>query len=308
MGPACFQLGSAGRGDGAVGGHGTYRLRRKTAVVRWPRSAASPTTRELTTLTALPARDVGTWRKRPRHDTCDGGGGVTRVRGLQRRCPGRRVARCPRWRGVPHVPRLRSRGRRSGVHGDHFPSGAGGATVFAPWSGRLVARTGPRLPLLLAGGFITAGGLCTVGLTSHTSVLLLLAAYALIGTGFGFANAPITNTAANGLPPAPAGVAGAITSTARQLGAALGIALAGGLVSGIGPTGLAHASTRVESWSPAVAQCSSSSPTCHGPGRSPWCPCPHERDKAHAPPQRTAVASSVGDDSWRTDRDRTTGS
>ncbi len=42
---------------------------------------------------------------------------------------------------------------------------AGGATVFAPWSGRLVARTGPRLPLLLAGGFITAGGLCMVGLT-----------------------------------------------------------------------------------------------------------------------------------------------
>ncbi|MFF6776562.1 MFS transporter [Streptomyces sp. NPDC012637] len=117
-----------------------------------------------------------------------------------------------------------------------------GATVCAPWSGRMTGRTGPRLPLLLAGGFLTAGGLCLVRLTPHTSVLLLLAAYSLIGIGFGFANAPITNTAVNGLPAARAGVAGAITSTARQLGAALGIALAGGLITGADPTGLAQAS------------------------------------------------------------------
>ncbi|MEV6833838.1 MFS transporter [Streptomyces sp. NPDC051133] len=117
-----------------------------------------------------------------------------------------------------------------------------GATVCAPWSGRLVGRSGPRLPLLLAGGFIAAGGLCMVRLTPHTGLRLLLTAYALIGIGFGFANAPITNTAVSGLPSARAGVAGAITSTARQLGSALGIALAGGLVTAAGPTGLAHAS------------------------------------------------------------------
>ncbi|WP_406330258.1 MFS transporter [Streptomyces sp. NBC_00203] len=117
-----------------------------------------------------------------------------------------------------------------------------GATVCAPLSGRLVGRTGPRLPLLLAGGFITVGGLCLVALDQHTSVLLLLLAYLLIGIGFGFANAPITNTAVSGLPPARAGVAGAITSTARQFGSALGIAIAGGLVAGTTPTGLAHAS------------------------------------------------------------------
>ncbi|MFJ8692295.1 MFS transporter [Streptomyces roseolilacinus] len=116
-----------------------------------------------------------------------------------------------------------------------------GATVCAPWSGRLVGRTGPRLPLLLAGGFLTAGGLCLVRLDQDTSVLLLLPAYLLIGIGFGFANAPITNTAVSGLPPARAGVAGAITSTARQCGSALGIALAGGLVAGSGPAALAHA-------------------------------------------------------------------
>ncbi|MGW1893935.1 MFS transporter [Streptomyces sp. NPDC002004] len=117
-----------------------------------------------------------------------------------------------------------------------------GATVCAPLSGLLVGRVGPRLPLVLAGGFIAVGGLCLVRLDPHTSLLLLLSAYLFIGIGFGFANAPITNAAVSGLPPARAGVAGAITSTARQFGSAVGIAIAGGLVAGTGPTGLAHAS------------------------------------------------------------------
>lgn len=37
-------------------------------------------------------------------------------------------------------------------------------------------------------------------------------------------------------------MAGAITSTARQFGSALGIAVAGGLMADTGPAGLAHAS------------------------------------------------------------------
>ncbi|MEU8033175.1 MFS transporter [Streptomyces sp. NPDC049099] len=117
-----------------------------------------------------------------------------------------------------------------------------GAALCAPWSGHLVGRIGPRLPLSLAGGFITAGGLCLVGLDRHTGLSLLLMAYLLIGIGFGFANAPITNTAVSGLPPARAAVAGAITSTARQIGSALGIALAGGLVAHSTPSDLAQAS------------------------------------------------------------------
>ncbi|MEU0502153.1 MFS transporter [Nocardia sp. NPDC005998] len=116
------------------------------------------------------------------------------------------------------------------------------ATVCAPLSGVLVGRVGPRLPLLLAGGFITVGGLCLVRLDDHTSLALLLLAYFLIGVGFGFANAPITNTAVSGLPADRAGVAGGITSSARQFGAALGIAIAGGIVTGAADSALAHAS------------------------------------------------------------------
>ncbi|TVL91749.1 MFS transporter [Streptomyces sp. SAJ15] len=117
-----------------------------------------------------------------------------------------------------------------------------GATLCAPWSGNLVGRLGPRRPLLLAGGFTAAGGLCLVNLAQHTSVLLLLLAYLLIGIGFGFANAPLTNTAVSGLPKSRAGVAGAITSTARQIGSAVGIALAGGLITGVDPADIARAS------------------------------------------------------------------
>lgn len=117
-----------------------------------------------------------------------------------------------------------------------------GATVCAPLSGRLTGRYGARRPLLLAGTFLTVGGLSLVGLRPDPDPRQLVPAYLLIGIGFGFANAPITNIAVSGLPPARSGVAGAITSTARQLGSAIGIAVAGGLVAGVGPAGLARAS------------------------------------------------------------------
>jgi MFS family permease len=116
------------------------------------------------------------------------------------------------------------------------------ATVCAPASGVLVGRVGPRLPLLLAGALLTIGGLCLAGLTQHTSLRLVLLAFLFIGAGFGFANAPITNTAVSGLPAAQAGVAGAIASAARQFGAALGIAIAGAIVVGASNADLAHAS------------------------------------------------------------------
>ncbi|MFE6922404.1 MFS transporter [Nocardia sp. NPDC057663] len=109
------------------------------------------------------------------------------------------------------------------------------ATLCAPLSGVLVGRVGARPPLLLAGGFLTAGGLLLAAAGTDPAVLLV--ALGLVGIGFGFANAPITNTAVSGLPADRAGVAGGITSTARQVGAAVGIAVAGGLVAAADPIG-----------------------------------------------------------------------
>ncbi|WP_256104576.1 MFS transporter [Streptomyces sp. ODS05-4] len=116
-----------------------------------------------------------------------------------------------------------------------------GATVCAPLSGALTGRRGPRLPLLTAGAFLAAGGGCLVGLTASTPLWLLLTASLLLGVGFGFANAPLTDTAVGGLPKERAAVAGAITSTARQVGSAVGVAVAGGLLAGVAPGALAAA-------------------------------------------------------------------
>jgi len=65
---------------------------------------------------------------------------------------------------------------------------------------------------------------------------VIVLAFVAIGTGVGLSSSPITTTAVNSLPADRAGVAGGITSTARQVGTALGAAIAGGL-SPASPTG-----------------------------------------------------------------------
>ncbi|MEU8243886.1 MFS transporter [Actinoplanes missouriensis] len=113
------------------------------------------------------------------------------------------------------------------------------ATVLAPYSGHLTGRIGPRLPLRLAGIFTFAGGVILIGLSDRTGMPVLLLAYLLLGVGIGFANAPITNTAVSGLPPSRSGVAGGIASTSRQVGTALGVALAGVVIGHVAPAGVA---------------------------------------------------------------------
>jgi EmrB/QacA subfamily drug resistance transporter len=107
-------------------------------------------------------------------------------------------------------------------------------TVIAassPVAGRLVARLGPRLPLVLSGLGLAAGAALLLGLTPTTPYLQLAGAYVLLGLGFGLMNPPITNTAVSGMPPEQAGVASAIASSSRQVGNVLGVAVMGGLVS-----------------------------------------------------------------------------
>jgi EmrB/QacA subfamily drug resistance transporter len=105
--------------------------------------------------------------------------------------------------------------------------------IFAPISGRLVASVGTRLPLVIAGiALATGAGLLTT-ITANTSIVFLLCAFGVFGIGLGLVNAPITNTAVSGMPPAQVGSAAAIASTSRQVGVSLGVAIAGTL-SGVG--------------------------------------------------------------------------
>ncbi|HEY1761123.1 MAG TPA: MFS transporter [Acidimicrobiales bacterium] len=103
--------------------------------------------------------------------------------------------------------------------------------VLSPISGRIVGRRGGRIPLVVAGIALIASCLTLVGLSATTPFTWLFTAYVIFGVGFGFVNAPITNTAVSGMPRSQAGVAAAIASTSRQIGQTLGVAVVGSLVT-----------------------------------------------------------------------------
>ncbi|WP_328507247.1 MFS transporter [Streptomyces sp. NBC_00391] len=112
--------------------------------------------------------------------------------------------------------------------------------VCAPVAGRLVGSRGPRLPLLVAGVAMTASGVLFAAFEAETGNVTLVIGYVLFGLGFGFVNAPITNTAVSGMPRAQAGVAAAVASTSRQIGQTLGVAVIGAvLAAGIGSSSYA---------------------------------------------------------------------
>ncbi|MEU8988644.1 MFS transporter [Streptomyces sp. NPDC048558] len=103
--------------------------------------------------------------------------------------------------------------------------------LCAPLSGRLVGTRGPRLSLLIAGTAMTLSAALFALFDAETSNATLILGYAMFGIGFGFVNAPITNTAVSGMPRAQAGVAAAVASTSRQLGQTLGVAVVGAVLA-----------------------------------------------------------------------------
>ncbi|MFH9548626.1 MFS transporter [Streptomyces sp. NBC_00377] len=123
--------------------------------------------------------------------------------------------------------------------------------LCAPLSGRLVGSRGPRLPLVIAGSAMTTSGLLFAVFDAETSDVTLFLGYVLFGIGFGFVNAPITNTAVSGMPRSQAGVAAAVASTSRQLGQTLGVAVIGAvLAAGVGASSYrdTFASASVPGW------------------------------------------------------------
>jgi EmrB/QacA subfamily drug resistance transporter len=109
--------------------------------------------------------------------------------------------------------------------------------VLAPVSGRIVGSRGPRIPMVTGGVAIAAGSFLLSGLTANSSYGAVILAYAVFGVGFGFINPPITNAAVSGMPASRAGVAAAVASTSRQVGATLGVAVLGSVVTAriVGP-------------------------------------------------------------------------
>jgi EmrB/QacA subfamily drug resistance transporter len=122
--------------------------------------------------------------------------------------------------------------------------------ILSPISGRMVGRSGPRKPLMIAGIALLSACCMLVDVGPSTPFAWLIAAYVVFGIGFGFVNAPITNAAVSGMPREQAGVAAAIATTSRQFGQAIGVAIVGAIVvsSAGGSTAAALSSASHPAW------------------------------------------------------------
>lgn len=99
-------------------------------------------------------------------------------------------------------------------------------------SGRLVARHGSRLPMLM-GSAIAACGYALLALLDTTSTAwTMLPIFALIPFGMGLAVPAMTNAILASVERNRAGTASAVLNAARQAGGTVGVALFGALVAG----------------------------------------------------------------------------
>jgi EmrB/QacA subfamily drug resistance transporter len=103
--------------------------------------------------------------------------------------------------------------------------------MCAPMAGRLVARHGPRVPLVIAGAALTLSSAALSRLTGTTDDTYLITSYALFGIGTGMVSSPITNGVMSGVPKSQAGLASGLNSSSRQLGQSLGVAIVGSVLA-----------------------------------------------------------------------------
>jgi len=103
--------------------------------------------------------------------------------------------------------------------------------MCAPVAGRMVARRGPRVPLVIAGAALTLSSALLSRITDTTSATYLVCAYGLFGIGTGMVSSPITNGVMSGVPKSQAGMASGMNSSSRQLGQSLGVAIVGSVLA-----------------------------------------------------------------------------
>jgi EmrB/QacA subfamily drug resistance transporter len=101
------------------------------------------------------------------------------------------------------------------------------SVIFGPINGRLLAKHGSRPSFLIAGSALTIAGLMLTRVTDTSPLWWLFCAYAAMGIGNSAVGAPINHTAVAGMPLHQSGVAAGTSSTARQIGVTLGVAIAG---------------------------------------------------------------------------------
>ena len=98
---------------------------------------------------------------------------------------------------------------------------------------RAAARLGARR--VMAGGLllVAVGFAALSRLDASSSYLALLGGLVFLGAGMGLAMTPATSSITDALPPAKQGVGSAVNDLARELGAALGIAVLGSIMASV---------------------------------------------------------------------------
>jgi predicted MFS family arabinose efflux permease len=104
--------------------------------------------------------------------------------------------------------------------------------IGAQVGGRLIRSVGTTI-VVRAGFVLYAGGVLYLlhAVNLNLTALGLLPGLALYGTGIGFAGAQLTNVVLSEIPNESSGVASGANTTVRQVGAALGVAVIGTLLS-----------------------------------------------------------------------------
>ncbi|MER6784205.1 MFS transporter [Streptomyces sp. NPDC000658] len=105
-----------------------------------------------------------------------------------------------------------------------------GMVIVSPYAGRLAARYGFRI--VVTTGLALAGlGLLALGsVHAHTGYSNVWWRLAMSGVGFALAMSPLTGASIQAVSPQEGGLASGISSTTRQIGAVLGVAVLGAVV------------------------------------------------------------------------------
>ena len=115
---------------------------------------------------------------------------------------------------------------------------AGMMMVGAPISGLLEKSVGPKILVGVAGVAVTFGLLWLSGVDQGTGFGTIAIGLMAFGFGGGMALAPLTDTVMAAVPTNDAGIGSAVNDVSRELGAALGIAIIGSVVSGLYTSGV----------------------------------------------------------------------